>query len=130
MNDLISRKALIAEYDRAHVGPPGGARKLMEDAPEVKPKVVAEIKIDGEALQKAVDEAVEQIRAELFGNQAPTIEPRAKGKWDFIGDNMFMCTSCGAIYTVQQLECLKQHVTDLYIPPYCPNCGADMRERR
>jgi hypothetical protein len=35
MNDLISRKALIAEYDRAHVGPPGGARKLMEDAPAV-----------------------------------------------------------------------------------------------
>ncbi len=24
---------LIAEYDRVHVGPPGGARKLMEEAP-------------------------------------------------------------------------------------------------
>lgn len=35
MNDLISRKALIAEYDRVHVGPPGGARKLMENAPTV-----------------------------------------------------------------------------------------------
>ena len=35
MNDLISRKALIAEYDRVHVGAPGGARKLMEDAPAV-----------------------------------------------------------------------------------------------
>ena len=33
--DLISRKALIAEYDRVHIGPPGGARKLMEDAPGV-----------------------------------------------------------------------------------------------
>ena len=33
--DLISRKALLAEYDRVHVGPPGGARKLMEDAPGV-----------------------------------------------------------------------------------------------
>lgn len=33
MSDLISRKALIAEYDRVHVGPPGGARKLMENAP-------------------------------------------------------------------------------------------------
>jgi hypothetical protein len=33
--DLISRKALIAEYDRVHVGAPGGARKLMEDAPAV-----------------------------------------------------------------------------------------------
>lgn len=36
MNDLISRKALIAEYDRVHVGPPGGARKLMEDAPAAR----------------------------------------------------------------------------------------------
>lgn len=36
MGDLISRKALIAEYDRVHVGPPGGARKLMEDAPSVE----------------------------------------------------------------------------------------------
>lgn len=36
MNDLISRKALLAEYDRVHVGPPGGARKLMEDAPAVQ----------------------------------------------------------------------------------------------
>ena len=35
MSDLISRKALIAEYDRVHIGPPGGARKLMEDAPTV-----------------------------------------------------------------------------------------------
>jgi hypothetical protein len=36
MNDLISRKALLAEYDRVHVGSPGGARKLMEDAPAVQ----------------------------------------------------------------------------------------------
>ena len=35
MHDLISRKALLAEYDRVHIGPPGGARKLMEDAPAV-----------------------------------------------------------------------------------------------
>jgi len=27
MSDLISRQALLAEYDRVHVGPPGGARK-------------------------------------------------------------------------------------------------------
>ena len=35
MDDLIRRKALIAEYDRVHIGPPGGARKLMEEAPAV-----------------------------------------------------------------------------------------------
>ena len=35
MNDLISRKALLAEYDRVHIGEPGKARKLIEDAPTV-----------------------------------------------------------------------------------------------
>lgn len=35
---LINREALIAEYDRVHVGAPGGARKLMLDAPEVQPE--------------------------------------------------------------------------------------------
>jgi len=32
---LINKEDLIAEYDRVHQGPPGGARKLMEDAPVV-----------------------------------------------------------------------------------------------
>ena len=32
-NDLISRTALLAAYDAAHKGPPGGARKLIEEAP-------------------------------------------------------------------------------------------------
>ena len=34
-SDLISRSVLLAEYDRVHVGEPGGARKLMEEAPAV-----------------------------------------------------------------------------------------------
>ena len=33
MAEYIERDALIAEYDRVHVGPPGGARKLIEEAP-------------------------------------------------------------------------------------------------
>lgn len=33
--DLISRAALLAEYERVHVGPPGRARKLIEDAPAI-----------------------------------------------------------------------------------------------
>ena len=41
---LINRENLIAEYDRAHEGPPGGARKLMVDAPEVKAIPMAWIK--------------------------------------------------------------------------------------
>ena len=33
MAEYIDREKLIAEYDRVHVGPAGGARKLMVDAP-------------------------------------------------------------------------------------------------
>ena len=32
---LIEREALLAAYDAAHKGPPGGARKLIAEAPEV-----------------------------------------------------------------------------------------------
>lgn len=35
MNDLISRAHVLAEYDQQHKGLPGGARKIMEDAPAV-----------------------------------------------------------------------------------------------
>lgn len=34
MDDLISRSALLMAYDKAHQGPPGGARKLIENAPD------------------------------------------------------------------------------------------------
>lgn len=34
----IDANALIAEYDRIHVGPPGKARKLIEDAPTIEPE--------------------------------------------------------------------------------------------
>ena len=34
MDDLISKKTLLEAYDNAHKGPPGGARKLIEEAPE------------------------------------------------------------------------------------------------
>ena len=37
--DTISRSALLAAYDAAHKGPPGGARKLIEEAPAVVLKV-------------------------------------------------------------------------------------------
>ena len=35
MSDIISRTALLAEYDKHHVGEPGGARKLIEAAPTI-----------------------------------------------------------------------------------------------
>lgn len=40
--ELIYREDLIAEYDRVHKGPAGGARKLMVDAPAVDAVVLPE----------------------------------------------------------------------------------------
>ena len=37
-DDAVSRSWLLAEYDRQHQGPPGGARKIIETAPPVTPK--------------------------------------------------------------------------------------------
>lgn len=33
MSDYIEREAVLAEYDRQHKGPPGGARKIIEEFP-------------------------------------------------------------------------------------------------
>ena len=41
MDDLISRAWVLAEYDRQHQGPPGGARKIMAEAPTVDAVPVA-----------------------------------------------------------------------------------------
>lgn len=36
MDEYVRRADLLIEYDRQHVGPPGGARKIMETMPAVK----------------------------------------------------------------------------------------------
>ena len=40
MDDTISRTWLLAEYDKRHKGPPGGARKLIEEAPSAQPEII------------------------------------------------------------------------------------------
>ena len=67
--DLIDREAAIDEImgQPTELHYPSWYAERIRQMPAAPPKVVAEIKIDGEALQKAVDEAVEHIKAELFG---------------------------------------------------------------
>lgn len=43
MEDLISRAWHLAEYDKRHKGPPGGARKLIEEAPSAQPETAKRI---------------------------------------------------------------------------------------
>lgn len=57
---------------------------------------------------------------------APTIEPERKGKW--IHDNTlkyFFCSECGE----PSLTDDDRYIYSMDFPNFCPNCGADMRER-
>ncbi len=36
--DIVSRSYLLAEYDRLHKGTPGGARKIIAEAPSAQPE--------------------------------------------------------------------------------------------
>ena len=56
----------------------------------------------------------------------PSAQPK-KGKWNFIGNNMFECSMCGVLYTTEQLNSLRNYNTDPYLPWFCPHCGSDMR---
>ena len=69
-NDMaryIDAEALIAEYDRVHVGPAGGARKLMVEAPAADVVPRAEIR---NALQTAFNEGKleggKEVAREIF----------------------------------------------------------------
>ena len=55
MDDLISRTWLLAEYDKRHKGPPGGARKLIEEAPSALGTNLAEVGTDCISRQAAID---------------------------------------------------------------------------
>ena len=70
------------------------------------------------------NEILEQIDRELTIN----LEPRKKGKWDFMGWQMFQCSECKHMFTQDFLEGWKEYTYESHFPPFCPNCGAYMRE--
>lgn len=102
---LIDIDALIAEYDRVHIGEPGKARKLMEEAPTVD----AVVNDDPYIADWRFDEMIENL-------PASDVAPVRHGRWvsNGIPDSMLSaCSVCGfgcGAYSFQ----------------YCPNCGARM----
>lgn len=52
------------------------------------------------------------------------VQPVKRGKWDFIGHQLFKCTNCTKIYTQKQLEDIGENWA---FPDFCPKCGADMK---
>ena len=108
---LVDADALIAEYDRVHIGKPGKARQLMVNAPTIE-------------LSCEECEAFNKTRLII-----PQPE-RKRGKWiphkeisrEYIGTvlisvryDYWLCDACG--YRVENGQPLYN---------FCPNCGARM----
>lgn len=64
-----------------------------------------------------------EVREKVRALSSVTPE-RPKGKWNFIGDQMFECSSCKRTYTQNQFEELRIYTTDDLLPKFCPNCGS------
>ena len=77
---LINKEDLIAEYDRVHPGPPGGARKLMTEAEDI-PAIpldwirgyIDRLKAMGAAIAlrdaQAISVMVDKYMMEQYGNE-------------------------------------------------------------
>lgn len=72
-------------------------------------------------------ERIMQILGERI-KPLPFAEPRKKGKWDFMGWQMFQCSECKHMFTQDFLKSWKEYTYESHFPPFCPNCGAYMRE--
>lgn len=103
MADLISRAWVLAEYDRQHQGPPGGARKIMETAPAVDAATV----VHGRWLGKRYD----------FNEYKYVIVPYNVTTFDN-PDNLF-CSVCNT-------PALSNGAENDVPSNYCPYCGAKM----
>ena len=119
MSDLISRSALLDRYDKIHVGAPGAARKLIEEAPAVDAVPVDKIHFTDLYLDGS-----EAIAVFKFGNQGITLRkkcedfaPVVHGRWNMIMRGNYECSVCGCIpYYAGSIDTLN----------FCPNCGAKM----
>lgn len=60
---------------------------------------------------------------EILDN-APTVEARPKGEWEYVGMGIYECTNCKAEYEAGLADHCNINNSEF---KYCPNCGADMR---
>ena len=130
MDDLISRQALLAEYDRLHVGEPGRARKMIEDAPSAQPdlnewctdcKEYDKEKHHCPRFNRVIREALKDAQPER--KPGKWIE-RKHGYWSFVNDKG---ERDGWIPSYECSECGSGGWRYPEVMNFCPSCGADMR---
>ncbi len=95
---LIDKDALLAEYDRVHVGEPGNARKLIENAPTVEERKTGK----WVGVKEYCDHLNEEAEREGKGNR-------------YMPSGMNISVYCN--------KCWKPNDRRT---TYCPNCGKRM----
>lgn len=80
----IEREKVLAEYDRQHKGPPGGARKIIETFPAADVRPV----VHGKWIMNDDSRTV----CSLCGNVVAFVSHPDK-RWDF----GYFCPNCGAM---------------------------------
>ena len=123
MARYIDADKLIAEYDRVHEGPAGGARKLMVDAPTadvVEAKAIAQLKWER-------DTAIEQLQSYGVGFcEDKELAEVKHGEWHLLKD----CANEGVYCSVCSKKVYKTDYANQKIKSaYCPNCGAKMDKK-
>ena len=82
-----------------------------------------------EAVRMVFKDLQTRTEINILINDLPSAEPERKtGKWDFMGWQMFQCSECKHTFTQDFLEGWREYTYEPFFPPFCPNCGADMRE--
>lgn len=124
MPRLIDADALIAEYDRVHIGEPGKARKLIEDAPTIEPERKWETCFDCPLsngcpkIRGCTNEQAEGYASDIPDDCPLSIEPERTGKWIRISPaKIYECSICGKNVMTADID--EYH--------FCHGCGARMR---
>lgn len=91
MAEYIERDGVLAEYDRQHQGPPGGARKIIAEYPAADVKPVVRGKWKRGAFTDVAPKGIEFFYCSECGIRYPHIE--------FPGN---FCPNCGADMRTQE----------------------------
>ena len=117
MTDYVSRQYLLDEYDRQHQGPPGGARKIIAEAPAAavidrREAIEAACKGFCHPGVRCPDEPCREQTKYLRELPPADVNHMVYGKWFDVGSLSCRCDQCGRKNDKET--------------PFYPNCGAKM----
>ena len=124
-NDLISREALKKDIDNLRLFKPWVREEIkahIDNAPTVEPEkiAIANVSFDENKLKEIVQtEVIDKINS----GELVLKDERPQGEWITVKQDTMLGT-----FEVKNKVCNKCNHATKYEYPFCPWCGADMRE--